>query len=175
MAEFASGHVPGSMSNALRPVFASWLGWLVELDRPIVLVAGDGQDRDEIVRQSLDIGHESIVGELDGGIDAWRSAGRPITGIPLVQPEGTVGTVVDVRQRAEFDAAHVPGAINVELGSLAETPVPDGPVTVMCGHGERAMSGASILTARNHRDVSVLDGGPDTWAAARDQPLAVGR
>jgi rhodanese-related sulfurtransferase len=45
----------------------------------------------------------------------------------------------------------------------------------MCGHGERAMTGASILTARNHRDVSVLDGGPDTWAAWSGQPLAVGR
>jgi rhodanese-related sulfurtransferase len=174
MAEFATGHVPGSMSNALRPVFASWLGWLTELDRPIVIVAGDSQDRDEIVRQSLDIGHENIVGELDGGIDAWRSAGRPIIGIPLVEPDEIVGTVVDVRQRAEFEAGHVPGAINVELGSLAHTPLPDGPVTVMCGHGERAMTGASILSARNHRDVSVLDGGPDTWAASSGQPLAVG-
>ena len=45
----------------------------------------------------------------------------------------------------------------------------------MCGHGERAMTGASILTARGHRDVSVLDGGPDTWAAWSGQPLAVGR
>ncbi len=175
MAEFATGHVPGSMSNALRPVFASWLGWLTALDRPIVIVAGDGQDRDEIVRQSLDIGHESIVGELDGGIDAWRSAGRPIIGIPLVEPEEIVGTVVDVRQRAEFEAGHVPGAVNVELGSLAQTPLREGPVTVMCGHGERAMTGASILTARNHRDVSVLDGGPNTWAASSGHPLAVGR
>jgi glyoxylase-like metal-dependent hydrolase (beta-lactamase superfamily II)/rhodanese-related sulfurtransferase len=175
MAEFASGHVPGAMSIALRPVFASWLGWLAELDRPIVIVAGDRQDRDEIVRQSLDIGHESITGELAGGIDAWRSAGRPMTGIPLVEPEGIVGTIIDVRQRAEFEAGHVPGAINVELGSLAQTPLPDGPVTVMCGHGERAMTGASILTARNHRDVSVLDGGPETWTTASGQPLAVGR
>jgi glyoxylase-like metal-dependent hydrolase (beta-lactamase superfamily II)/rhodanese-related sulfurtransferase len=175
MAGFATGHVPGSLSNALRPVFASWLGWLTELDRPIVIVAGDGQDRDEIVRQCLDVGHENIVGELDGGIDAWRSAGRPITTIPLVEADEIVGTIIDVRQRAEFEAGHVPGSINVELGSLAQTPLREGPATVMCGHGERAMSGASILTARNHRDVSVLDGGPDTWAAWSGRPLAVGR
>ena len=173
--DFAAGHVPGSMSNALRPVFASWLGWLADLERPIVIVAGDDQDRDEIVRQCLDIGHENIVGELDGGIDAWRSAGRQITGIPLVDPDAIVGTVVDVRQRSEFEAGHIPGAINIELGSLTHNRAPDGPITVMCGHGERAMTGASILTARGHRDVSVLDGGPDTWAAWSGQPLAVGR
>jgi len=173
--EFAAGHIPGSISNALRPVFASWLGWITELDRPIVIVAGPGQDRDEIVRQCLDIGHDHILGELDGGVDAWRAAGGMISGIPLVEPAEMFGTVVDVRQRAEYTAGHVPGAINLELGSLADSAIPPGPVTVMCGHGERAMTGASILTARNHRDVSVLDGGPDTWSEWSTQPLVVGR
>ena len=40
----------------------------------------------------------------------------------------------------------------------------------MCGHGERAMTAASLLTARGHASVSVLDGGPDTWAAATGRP-----
>lgn len=173
--EFAAGHIPGSISNALRPVFASWLGWITDLDQPIVLLLGIDQDREEVTRQCLDIGHENIVGELDGGIDGWRSAARSITGIPLVAPSEIVSTVIDVRQRGEYETGHVPGAIHVELGSLARTPVPDGPVTVMCGHGERAMTAASILTGRGHRDVSVLDGGPDAWAAWSDQPLAVGR
>lgn len=75
IAEFAAGHVPGSISNALRPVFASWLGWTVGLDSPVVVIAGDDQDRDEIVRRCLDIGHDNLVGELDGGLDAWRAAG----------------------------------------------------------------------------------------------------
>ena len=173
--DFAAGHVPGSMSNALRPVFASWLGWLVDLDRPIVIVAGDDQDRDEIVRQCLDIGHENIVGELDGGIDAWRAAGRQITGIPLVGPDAIVGTVVDVRQRNEFDGRPRPRRDQHRARLARPHRAPDGPITVMCGHGERAMTGASLLTARGHRDVSVLDGGPDTWAAWSGQPLAVGR
>jgi hydroxyacylglutathione hydrolase len=38
--EFAAGHIPGSISNALRPVFASWLGWIADLDRPVVGVVG---------------------------------------------------------------------------------------------------------------------------------------
>jgi len=174
IAEFAGGHIPGSISNALRPVFASWLGWVVDLDRPILIVAGTDQDRDEIVRQCLDIGHESIVGELDGGIEGWRSAGGRIEGIDLVDPAEIVGTVVDVRQRSEYTAGHVPGAVNIELGSLSAKPIPDGPVTVMCGHGERAMTGASVLVAGGHRDVSVLEGGPDTWSAWSGKPLEAG-
>jgi glyoxylase-like metal-dependent hydrolase (beta-lactamase superfamily II)/rhodanese-related sulfurtransferase len=174
IAEFAAGHISGSISNALRPVFASWLGWITDLDRPIVIVAGAEQDRDEIVRQCLDIGHDSILGELEGGIDAWRAAGGTITRTPLVPPPDVMSAVIDVRQHSEFETGHVPGAINIELGSLAESAIPAGPLTVMCGHGERAMTGASILTNRGHRDVTVLDGGPDTWAASCGQPLVVG-
>jgi len=171
IAAFASGHVPGSISNTLRPVFASWLGWTVGLDRPIIIIADPDQDRSEIVRQCLDIGHDTIVGELDGGIDAWRHAGGTITGLPLVEPTEIVGTLLDVRQRNEYAAGRIPGAINGELGSLTTAPVPAGPITVMCGHGERAMTAASILTDLGHRDVAVLDGGPDTWSAATGQHL----
>jgi hydroxyacylglutathione hydrolase len=174
ISEFAAGHVPGSISNALRPVFGSWLGSVIDLDRPIVIVAGATQDRDEIVRQCLDIGHDSIVGELDGGIDAWVAAGRAVGAIALVPPSEMVPTVIDVRQRSEYQAGHAPGAINVELGSLADRVVPDGPLTVMCGHGERAMTGATILIGQGHHDVAVLDGGPDAWAAWSGQPLVLG-
>jgi hydroxyacylglutathione hydrolase len=173
--EFSAGHVPGSISNALRPVFATWLGWVAGLDRPVVIVAGADQDRDDIVRQSLDIGHDNIVGELDGGVDTWRALSRPMDGIPLVTSADIVGSVIDVRQRSEYETGHVPNAINIELGNLAHTPVPDGPVTVMCGHGERAMTGASILAARGRRGVKVLDGGPESWVEWSGQPLAVGQ
>jgi glyoxylase-like metal-dependent hydrolase (beta-lactamase superfamily II)/rhodanese-related sulfurtransferase len=173
VADYGAAHVPGSVSNALRPVFGSMLGWIIDLDQPLVIVAGEAQDRAEIVRQCLDIGHDAVVGELDGGVDAWRSAGRRITGIPLVAPDDMVGTVIDVRLRNEFDNGHVPGAINIELGALATAEVPDGPITVMCGHGERAMSGASLLAARGHRDVNVLAGGPDEWAARHGSSLTI--
>ena len=174
VAEYAAAHMPGSVSNALRPAFGSMLGWIVDLDRPVVIIAGDDQDRAEIVRQCLDIGHDAVVGQLDGGLDAWRASGRRITGIPLVGPDDMVGTVIDVRLRSEFDNGHVPGALSIELGSLAGADVPDGPITVMCGHGERAMTGASLLAGRGHRDVNVLDGGPDEWADCHGAPLTVG-
>jgi glyoxylase-like metal-dependent hydrolase (beta-lactamase superfamily II)/rhodanese-related sulfurtransferase len=174
IAQFGAGHIPGSISNALRPVFASWLGWVVPLDRPVILVADADQDRRELVRQCLDIGHDNLVGEIDGGIDAWRGAAREPERIALVDPGGIATALIDVRQRNEFEAGHVPGAIHIELGSLPSTPVPDGPLTVMCGHGERAMTGASILAIRGREGISVLDGGPDTWAAWSGAPLASG-
>ena len=172
---FAAGHIPGSLSIALRPQLASWLGWLLARDRPIVFVVDDDQDRAELVRQCLTIGYERLAGELAGGMQAWRRAGLPVATVSLVTAADSVGTLVDVRQEGEFVAGHVAGALNVELGATAEqgSCLPAGPLTLMCGHGERAMSAASILAAQGRTDIAVLVGGPAEVAAARHQQLAV--
>ena len=170
---FAVEHPAGAISIAARPVFASWLGWLVDLDRPVILMLDDDTDRADLVRQCLRIGHDAIVGEVAGGIDTWRAAGLPTSSISLVAPDDVHGTVIDVRQRSEWDAGHLPDAVHIELGTLADADVPDGPITVMCGHGERAMSGASLLEASGHHDLAVLAGGPDDWSSTTGVPLVV--
>lgn len=164
---FAAGHIPGALSIEHRPVFASWLGWLVELDRPIVFILDDSVDRADLCRQCLTVGHEHLLGELDGGIDAWMAAGHSVAQIPLVDSTGVRGTVLDVRQDAEWAAGHVLGALHIELAFVTTATLPAGPVTVMCGHGERAMTGASILEAAGHAQLAVLRGGPADWAAVK--------
>lgn len=173
MAEFGAGHLPGSLSNTLRPVFASWIGWLTNPDRPLIFVLDDDQDRADVVRQCLDVGHENLLGELDGGIAAWTTAGRPTATIDVVDARQMAPTVIDVRQHNEYITGHIPGVINVELGVVADMSSPTSPVTVMCGHGERAMTAASILNTSDS-DVSVFDGGPDTWSTATGVDLEVG-
>jgi hydroxyacylglutathione hydrolase len=175
---FAAGHVPGALSIALRPQFGTWLGWLVDPGRPLVFVLDDDQDRAELVRQCRTIGHDRLVGELAGGIASWRAAGLPERAVPLVDAsQPGAGPVLDVRQASEVAGGHLPGAIAVELGTLAGGPLPasvaKGPVTVMCGHGERAMTAASLLQQRGHDQVRVLLGSPQDWSRATGQPLEV--
>ena len=172
---FAAGHIPGSLSIALRPQFASWLGWLVRPDQTIVFVVDQNQDRRELVRQCLAIGYERLAGELSGGLDAWASRDLAMATVPLVAPLDAAGTLVDVRQRDEFATGHVPDALNLELGDTAEqaAALPSGPLTVMCGHGERAMSAVSILRSQGRTDVAAVLGGPADVVAVRGQRLAV--
>lgn len=171
---FARAHPAGAISIEHRSVFASWLGWLLPLDQPVVFVLDGDTDRADLVRQCLTVGHDAILGELDGGVTAWADAGLPVSSIPLVDPTAMADTIVDVRQGPEWTAGHVAGAIHIELGALANTSVPDGPITLMCGHGERAMTGASILEAAGHRRVSVLAGGPADCSAATGIELQTG-
>lgn len=65
---------------------------------------------------------------------------------------------------------------HVELGVLQAHPeaVTSDPVVVMCVHSERAMGGAGLLTRAGHTDIAVLAGGPEDWAQAAGQSLAVG-
>lgn len=161
---YAEGHVPGSLSIPWRGQFATWLGWLVPRDQPVVLVADDTVGRTDLVWAAHTVGHELLAGELAGGVDAWRAAGRPTTTTPLVGAgDADSRRVVDIRQRNEFATGHAPDALHVELGDLTGTPdaVPDEPVLLHCGHGERAMSAASLLERAGHRDLAVLAGGPD--------------
>ena len=175
VARFAAGHIPGSLSIPLRPQFGSWLGWLVGRDQSLVFIVDDDQDRTELVRQSLSIGYERLAGELTGGGDGWASEGGPVSQIRLVDP-GALNRhrLLDVRQAAEYSAGHVPDAAHLELGSVSSRldTVPEGPITVMCGHGERAMTAASLLEAAGRGDVSVLVGGPDDWAEQTGTALA---
>ena len=176
VAAFAAGHVPGALSIALRDQFATWLGWLVEADRPVVFILDGDQDRAEVVRQCLKIGYEHLAGELAGGMTAWSAAGLPTSTIALVPAAAAAGVIVDARQDAEFSAGHVPGALHVELGSVGDAELPaSAQLTVMCGHGERAMSAASLLEARGRRDLVVAVGGPTDWATAHGRALQTGR
>jgi hydroxyacylglutathione hydrolase len=170
---FSALHAAGAISMQLRPVFATWLGWLLDAHRPLVFLLDEDQDRADLVRQCLDVGRENLVGEIDGGVEAWIAAGLPTAHIPLVTASELAGTVIDVRQGNEWAAGHLPGATHVELADLSTFDVAEGPLTIMCGHGERAMTGASILAARGRRGVRVLSGGPADWATHTGQPLTV--
>src|SRR4051812_23645858 len=101
----------------------------------------------------------------------WQHTDLSTSSIPLVTPEALDGRVLDVRQRDEYLAGHVPGVRNVELGALGATMIEPGPVTVMCAHGERGVTGASLLERAGHHDVKVLHGGPEDWAAATKREL----
>jgi hydroxyacylglutathione hydrolase len=177
--DYAAGHIPGALSNTLRPMFATWLGWLVPEGVPLVFVLNDDQDRADLVWQCLKVGYDKFAGELEGGMESWRDLLLSESRIKLVRPDElptTSGELVDVRQANEFVGGHIPGAIHIELGSVSSQAgeMLSSPVTLMCGHGERSMTAAALLERGGHRQLSVLYGGPEDWSRASGASLVVG-
>ncbi len=174
---FARGHVPGALAISLRPAFATWLGWLVPAPARLVFVLDPAHDRDELVRRCLQVGYEDLAGELDGGMETWRRAGLEEERSPLLEPGDTLaGTLVDVRQDQEWVAGHLPGSVHLELGDLAAraASLPAGPLTMICGAGERATTAASVLERLGRTDVSVVHGGVEDVARTASAPLRTG-
>jgi rhodanese-related sulfurtransferase len=85
--------------------------------------------------------------------------------------------LVDARPTEAYSRAHPQGAISIRhrpafaswLGWLFALDRP-----VVCGHAERAMTGASLLEAGGHRGLSVLVGGPADWRDATGIDLQTG-
>jgi rhodanese-related sulfurtransferase len=172
--DVAVGHIPGAVAIPLRAQFATWLGWVIDPAAPVVIVRNADQPVADIVWPALNIGFDRLVGELADGMTAWTG---DIAVTRLVHPGQVDRPVIDIRQASEYAAGHLPAAAHTELGNLPDTPdvAPDGPAVVMCGHGERAMTAATLLERSGRRDLSVLLGGPEEWVAATGRQLQEGQ
>lgn len=73
--------------------------------------------------------------------------------------------LLDVREPAEWERGHAPGALHLPLGDLDPSAVPaDRPVIAVCRSGNRSGAAAAVL-ARAGRDARNLTGGMTAWAA----------
>ncbi len=75
--------------------------------------------------------------------------------------------ILDVRERREWDAGHIPGSLHVPYHDLRELPEAldaERPVAVICASGQRAAVGASLVRRLGARDAAhVADGGVPRW------------
>lgn len=79
--------------------------------------------------------------------------------------------VLDVRTPAEFESAHIAGAYNVPLDTLAEHGVElhrnvQQPVVLVCRSGQRARQADVALRRSGMANLHVLDGGVLGWQGA---------
>jgi hydroxyacylglutathione hydrolase len=186
-AEHSVSHVPGSLSIPAGTSFGTWLGWVVpDADRPIVLLLTSEADWDDAVRQAIRIGFEGIIGYMRGGFLAWAEAGFATEAggsleinelaARLDRGGSEAPLVIDVRQPAEFEAGHLPGALAIGAGDLPDRldQLPrNRPIATICASGYRASVAASLLRAAGFERVSWVPGGVPTWGA-RGFPLAYG-
>ena len=175
--EYVAAHVPRSYSVPFGSTFASWVGWLVEEDRPLAIVSEDPSAREEMVRHLVRIGYDVMDGYLEGGMEAWQRARLPVKNLRAVTTEelhtqldaGDGPTPLDVRFGYEWRLGHVPGAVHIELGQLSEEAgsLPrERSYATLCAAGVRASTAASILEREGFGDVELVLGGTNAWREA---------
>lgn len=178
-AEFAEGHVPGAISIPLhRGGFGTKLAWVAGDAQQLVFVGRDDADGRRAGSLAAAVGLAQAVrrgGLLAGGWTSWSAEGRPIVRLTRV-PVDEIGPyleasqpvqVLDVRERTEFDAGHIPGSVNVPWHDIDAIPAgidPDRQVLVICASGQRAGTAASLLQRFGAGNVvHVFGGGVPRW------------
>ena len=171
---FKNGFVPNSINIGLDGSFAPWVGALIpDLKQPIVVVADEARIEEAITRLSR-VGYDNTLGYLEGGIDAWKKAGKEIDTITSISAEEfaakygqTDAEVLDVRKPTEYLAEHVQGAqsfpldfINRNMNKLSKEKT----YFLHCKGGYRSMTATSILKSRGFENLIDIAGGFDAIA-----------
>ena len=71
------GHIAGTDSFVPFDEIAEWDGLPTDLDAPIVLYCRSGNMSADASATLVDLGYTNIV-DLEGGMQAWTAAGRPL-------------------------------------------------------------------------------------------------
>ncbi len=174
--QFAAGHVPGTLNIPSGKSFVTWAGWLVPASKPVYLIAGTAADANRLSRELALIGIDHVAGWFDSrALESWRRRG----GVLEIVDQTTVAelasnlgagnvTVVDVRNRSEWEHGHLPGAVHIPLGHLAArfNELDRGkPVVLQCQGGARSAIASSVLLRLGMTNVVNLQGGFAEWAA----------
>lgn len=174
--DFAAGHVPGTTNIPLNKSFSTWAGWLVKYDQRIHLI-GSQQDATHAVRELAMIGLDHVAAWYDPTVlRDWTNAGRPLgtvarTDAAALAPRIANGavTVIDVRNRTEFEAGHLPGALHIPVGYLEErlAEIPrEKPIVLQCQSGARSAIATSVVQRLGVTNASNLTGGFLAWQTA---------
>lgn len=174
---FAQGFVPRSINIGLDGQFAPWVGaMVVDVKQPILLVTESGKEEETLIRLSR-VGFDVVLGYLNGGIDAWKNAGKEVDQVNRIsadqfKSELTIGSsyVLDVRKESEYRAEHVDEAYNKPLDYINEwfpemTQLNE-EFYLHCAGGYRSMIAASYLKARGIHNFKEIEGGFKSIAEA---------
>jgi len=174
-ADYDAGHIPNSLSAGIDGPLSAWVGWVLSPETPLVLLGASANDEREAQRELLRIGYDRILGVLDGGIAAWRAAGKPLkatspaTTAALAEAleRGDELVILDSREEYEWAQGHIPGAVLMPVSTIpteAHRLPHDAPVAVHCAHGYRSAIAASLLERAGVPHIQHVTDGYEEWA-----------
>ncbi|MCW3104928.1 MAG: fold metallo-hydrolase [Bacteroidetes bacterium] len=167
--DFEKGFVPHSVNIGLNGQYAPWVGALLDANVPLVLVTDEGKEAEAVLRLAR-VGYENVNGYLNGGIAAWRSAGKNVDTVKSISANELAArmnsnpelNVLDVRKPGEVESGMIYGAQHICLSRLLKelhTLDQSKHYFVHCAGGYRSMMAASIMKQKGFDHVINIYGG----------------
>ena len=167
---FGSGHRRGALNIVGNDSFAVRLGAVVPFGSPLILLTVDREQAEALRRQLATVGYDDVRGVADPVPDTGEDLGRvrvvDARTAKRLSDEGA--TMLDVRERSEYERAHAPGALHIPYEQLQDriAEVPRGhDLVVYCAAGVRSSLAASILERSGLAPIN-MRGGFSSWETA---------
>jgi hydroxyacylglutathione hydrolase len=161
---FEKGFIQGSINIGLNGQFAVWVGTLIDIKKPIVLITQEGSEHESILRLAR-VGYENVLGYLQGGVSAWKEKLDAVHSISADQMKSEIkkGTeVMDVRKPNEWNTGHLKDATFLPLADFPgnlKALNQSKPYVVHCGGGYRSMTAISLMKKEGFTDLTNVYGG----------------
>jgi hydroxyacylglutathione hydrolase len=176
-AEYAKGHLAGSINIGLGGQFATWAGTVLDRAKPIVIIAEPGREPEAALRLGR-IGFDHVKGYLQGGMEAlaarpdliWPTERLSALMVAEALAIGNPPLLLDIRNPREWVAKHIYGSVNIPLNHLQERigEIPrDRCIAVHCAGGYRSSIAASIMHQYGLTHLIEMAGGLAAWEAVR--------
>ena len=167
--QFAANHAPGTINvPADNSGLATFMGWLVDYDRPVYVLLPSIDTEQAILRDLRSIGIDSVPGYFSPDVLSHRTQALPVvTARELAKRLPQNGLlIVDVRGKAEYAAKHIVGARHIPLGYLARhlgSLPKESTIVTQCASGFRSQIAASLLQAAGFDNAISLNEGEECW------------
>jgi hydroxyacylglutathione hydrolase len=161
---FEKGHIPGSLNIGLSGQYAVWVGTLIDIHQPLVLITEVGKEEESVLRLAR-VGYEHVIGYLRNGIQSWNQNLETITSITAEELKFKIGNgvdVLDVRKPGEWAISHLKDALFVPLADMPsnlEQLDKDRAYIVHCGGGYRSMIAISLMKRNGFKQLTNISGG----------------
>jgi hydroxyacylglutathione hydrolase len=162
--DFEKGYIPGAINIGLNGQFAVWVGTLITINQPLVLVTEVGKEQETVLRLAR-VGYENVVGYLKDGIGSWKEKLEKVKSITAqeMKPEMEKGAeVLDVRKPGEWSTSHLREAAFLPLANMPanfENLDRDTTYIVHCGGGYRSMTAISLMKNHGFKNLINVYGG----------------
>ncbi|MDZ4715051.1 MAG: rhodanese-like domain-containing protein [Cytophagales bacterium] len=162
--DFEKGHIPNALNIGLNGQFAVWVGTLVKIDQPLVLVTEPGKEEESVLRLAR-VGYENVSGFLQGGMGAWNGKTETVRSIQAAQLSGEMkngAAVLDVRKPGEWNISHLKEAAFLTLSDMPanlKDLATDKTYVVHCGGGYRSMTAISLMKQHGFKNLMNVYGG----------------
>jgi hydroxyacylglutathione hydrolase len=164
--EVHQGTVKGAINIPLGKSIASFGAWVVDPDRdhrPLVVLATDQVQAQHLWDHLVRVGIDAVAGYIRSVDGLPSTTPRVIT--PAQLPAFEQVLLLDVRNRGEHAAGHIPGSVHLSAGrllwNLDQLPS-TGPIVTYCQSGVRNSVASSALR-REGFDIYELEGSYSAW------------